>query len=127
VHFGLGLNLGAEPLHDHLVNLSKVEAATSSNPAFHGVARCLTDLSSNSAFVAVEAVVNHSKHRGLIEPRLSVEPSGSTKPYEMDFGAFTYRSVAYAEQEVTKVLAPAYEAASKAVVDTGNAVNAVLA
>jgi hypothetical protein len=126
VYFALALNLGSKPLREQDVSFVSVRAVLASVPTRIGVLRSLNVLASEASFAAVEAIVNHSKHRGIVEPRMSIEPPSSGAPYAFEFGAFTYRNVPYAEREIEKVLAPAYEAASKAVVDTGVELNAVL-
>lgn len=125
-YFAMGINLGPKALQEDKINLSSVEGLALSDPKFNDVGRKLQILRNDHGFIGIAALVNHSKHRGLIEPRLSVEPNDTT-PYVMEFGAFRYRTKDYAERGVQDVLGPGYDAASKAVVDTGNAINAALA
>lgn len=126
VYFALALNLERKPLREQDVSFVSVRLALALAPKLAGVLRPLDALESEASFTAVEAIVNHSKHRGIVEPRLSIEPPNAVAPYAFEFGAFTYRNVQYAEREIEQVLAPAYEAASKAVVSTGIELNAVL-
>ncbi len=80
----------------------------------------------NLSFAMLNALVNHTKHRGAIEPQLSIMPSHRAAPYAMEFGPFAYDDVKYPQCELEDVLAPSYEAASHAIVATGNAINLVL-
>ena len=126
VYYGLGLNLQPRVLRERDVSLSNVHQKVSGNLLFAEVAGSLAALASDDSYKSLDAVVNHSKHRGLVGQTLSVEPTGSNEPYALEFGAFSYRDIAYAGSEVQNILAPAYEMVSRAVVATGNALNRAL-
>ena len=127
VYYSLGLNSSPTELLEQVVSVDTVlEALATLSPARSAVAAPLASLRTDPAFVLVAAIVNHSKHRGFPESRLSIEPAHTEAPYAMEFGAFAYKKQQYAEREIAEALAPGYEAASRAVVDTGNAINHVL-
>ncbi len=127
VYFALGLNLGHSPLKGRDVTLYKVIKALSVNPASYvAVTSVLEKLVTDTAFTALEAAVNHGKHRGVPDPVLALAAPGSPSLYSMEFGAFVYGDFHHPQREMTELLAPAFAAVSRAVVDTGNAINAVL-
>lgn len=127
VYFALGMNLGSIALREHDVTIHRVTAELEENmPHCSDVANALNTLMMEPAFVAVEAFVNVAKHRGFSETRLNIDPPERDSPYILELGAFAYRKVPYPEREIEDVLAPAYAAASEAVVEIGNAINAAL-
>ena len=127
VVFSLGLNLGAKALRENEINIHKVaDVLAAKDQNFVPLLSCLKALIDDPAFKAIEAFVNVTKHRGYPETRINVGPHEDGTPYVFEFGAFEYRAVTYQERDIEKVLFPAYEAASKAVVSSGNAINAAL-
>lgn len=124
VYFALGKNLGPKPLKEYDINVHSVIAALAAQAPTHMEIKCkLETLIKESSFVVLNDIVKSSKHRGIVEPRLSIEPSGRDVPYIMEFGAVAGQP----EREFEEVLAPAYEAVSRIVIDTGNAINSALA
>lgn len=127
VYFAMGMNLGARALRERDVTILRVIAELEANqPRYADVAKTLKTFLAEPSFIAVEAFVNVAKHRGYSETRLNIDPPGRASPYILEFGAFAYRDVAHPEREIEEVLAPAYAATSRAVVETGDAINLVL-
>jgi len=125
VYFSLGMNLDARPLSARAVSLASVRERLSNQSQFSKIYQGLSDLAVDKSFVALDAVVNHGKHRGIVEPRLSIDLQGASKPYAFEFGAFVY-DAPYAEKEVEELLSPAYLCVSTMVIRTGIALNEVL-
>jgi hypothetical protein len=126
VYFASGLNLSIKAIPEQNIRLSTVMSALDSDPSFKEVCERLHVLSSHPQFEVVNAIVNHSKHRGIVETALHVDPFNANDPYELHFESFWYKGRTHVEQEVGKVLEPAYEAISQAVVEVGNAINQAL-
>jgi hypothetical protein len=126
VYFAVGINLRAKSLAEDGISLNAVADKLLLEPEFSEVAVCLDKLRGNNQFKTVMAIVNHSKHRGLIEPNIIVDHTSTTVPYALQFESFIYRNKLYAEKEIGSVLTPAFEAVSVAVVDSGNALNRAL-
>lgn len=127
VHFALGLNFGPLALKERDISIHSVAAVLAARaPKYAEVEHSLRTFLAESSFATVSAIVNVTKHRGFVESRLSIEPPDHQGPYAIEFGAFAYRGEKYPEREIEEVLAPAYAVASRAVVDTGNAINLVL-
>lgn len=127
VYFALGVNLGTNALQERDVTIHRVISTLDAHvPNSAEVTHSLCTLLGDPSFQAVDAFVNVTKHRGFAATRLNVDPPDSTAPYTLEFGAFAYRDVPRPEREIEDVLAPAYSAASRAVVETGNAVNVLL-
>ncbi|QLQ02290.1 MAG: hypothetical protein HZY77_04945 [Thiobacillus sp.] len=127
VYFALGQNLGPKPLKECDVSVrSIVTVLAASTPKHIEIEHILRGVADQPSFAALNAIVNHGKHRGIVEPCLAIEPVGRDTPYAMEFGAITYGGRNYPEREIEEVIAPAYEVASHAVVDIGNAINRAL-
>lgn len=87
----------------------------------------LAQFTSTPSFKHVEALSNHSKHRGLIKPLLNEDWTGvRERPYELRFASFIYDGFPFPEAEITSVIGPAYQAASTAVVVVGSEMNLLL-
>jgi len=127
-YFALGINLTARKLADREVTMQRVTDTLASEPAYAAIVQALRALAADASFVRIGAITNVAKHRGTVEPRLSIEPADSDAPYVMEYGPFQYGKggAKYPARELKDTLAPAYEAASRAVVDTGIAINEVL-
>lgn len=128
IYFALGLNL-PRPWREQdisfknlIVELKKPDRFPES---YGAVLSELEKLLGAEEFKTIDAFVNHNKHRGIPEPVLAVEPD-ENRLYAVKHGDFIYRSSPYPSKEIEALLAPAYKAVSRAVVDTGNSVNAAL-
>ena len=126
-YFALGINLKEHSLPEHQVTLdSVIKVVTLHDASAACVVASLARLREEPAFQVVEAFVNVAKHRGFQETRIGVEPPDDHALYQLEFGAFAYRDKKHPDQSIKGVLQPSYEAASRAVVDCGNAINALL-
>lgn len=127
VYYALGLNLSPQHLSDRNISARTVrELLRKLVGPYTPVLNCIEVLLQNAPFQRINALVNYTKHRGAVEPNLWVEPIDNGAPYVMKFGAFAYDNFSHPQREIEELIAPAYEAASHAVVDTGNAINCVL-
>jgi len=109
------------------VTAAVMQPLLAANPQHQVIADAFARLTSSPAFIHISALSNHSKHRGLIKPLLNEDWTGiREKAHEVRFASFSYDQTLYPEAEIARVLAPAYEAASIAVVTVGNEINALL-
>lgn len=128
VYYGIGGNLSPNPLAEGRISLGSVVVRLQERgPSCLEIEQALATLRADPGFDHIDAIVNYGKHRGLPDPRLQIGPEGSDSPYAMEFGGFEFRSKRHADTEFEAVLAPAYAATSRAVVDTGRAINRFLA
>jgi len=127
VYYALGLNLGLKQLPERDVTIHRIIDVLASDSSTYGsVAQPLRMLIGDASFSRIGAITNVAKHRGFVESQLSIEPAGRDVPYAMEYGAFRYGNDLHPAREIKETLAPAYEAASRAVVDTGIAINELL-
>jgi hypothetical protein len=120
-------------LRSDAVPLSKLHATTvrdrlKSEPKHAPIATVIDTFLSDRNYQHVAALANRSKHRALVRPTLSEDWSGQRpERHEIRFAAFRTAARRFPEVEVSTLLAPAYELASRSVVDTGNGLLAALA
>jgi hypothetical protein len=72
----------------------------------------------------VAALSNMAKHRGIVRPSLNEDWTGTRKErHEIRFSAFEYSGKLFNETNISNVLSPAFERASRSTVDTGAEIN----
>ena len=126
-YLGLGLNLGANSLRERDISAKTViDVLRREFSPGYGAALHIEQLIADPAFNTVAALVNVAKHRGFTESMINIDPHDRDERYQFEFGPFRYDGVSYAEREIEDVLAPAYAAASLAVVSTGIAIHGQL-
>lgn len=81
----------------------------------------LDSLKANEAFQDVAHVVNQTKHRGGPKATLAIQPAEG-KAFEMRFSDY-FREVHRPAMEYEELLAPAFLAVNRTVVDVGIAMN----
>lgn len=127
VYFALGLNTGESKLRERDVSLSSVARLLKQNPAFVKLVTIFDGILSDPEFVYLTALVNHSKHRSIVDPVLSVDPPVEGQPpYVLLFEAFTYDETPHPQHNIQSVLESTYDWLSQEIVECGNALNLVL-
>jgi hypothetical protein len=122
---GFGLRQGA--LRDRDISASKIQPELRKTPGHEAIADILNTLLNDSSFKHVSALANHSKHQGLIKPMLIEDWTGEREQrHELRFAAFQHDERTFPERGLTSLLEPAYNLASRTVVDVGNQINAIL-
>ena len=125
--YACGLNLNTPPLADRKITLRAVEEALAANPIYVRVGGALTELRKNPDFLYLSALVNHSKHRSIVAPRLHVDATGvSGQHYSLRFAAFQYDGKLHDARDVEAFLEPFYSWFSFHIVKCGNTLNAAL-
>ena len=125
VYFSLALNrqLGAPDGRD--VSLETVRKFLGWTGQYKVIHYQLKALANAPELRPVAKIANHTKHHGLVESVIRVEPSEGSSPYSFEFGAFP--GLGEADREIEALIGPAYLRTSEAVVRTGTAINAALA
>jgi hypothetical protein len=127
VCYALALNLGERPLGERSVTVKNVMDRLSYVPPLLSMHDVFKDIRANKEFVYLSALVNHSKHRSIVEPVLSVgfldDPG---PPYTIKFSRFTYDGITYDKRNVDEVLEPVYSWLSFQIAACGAPLNAAL-
>ena len=109
------------------VTAATMQPHFAANPQHQVIAGALARLMVSPEFMHISALSNHSKHRGLIKPLFNEDWTGiRERAHEVRFASFSFDQTLYPEAEISRVLAPAYETASTAIVTVGNEINALL-
>jgi len=125
IYFSLGFNLLPQPLPPEKVSaftvmdlLKKTVAHRQSRDILR--AFCADD----PAFRHVAALANIAKHRSVASARLNEDSTGAREDrHEIHFAAFAYEGRSFPNAKLLTVLVPAFEAASRCVVDSGIEIN----
>lgn len=123
-YYALGLNLRPEALAERSISIKSVIDLLNKLDEFSDISSELTKIISYPDFIYLEALVNHSKHRSIIEPSLDVDATDNEiKTYEVAFPVFSYNKVDYSRRKVEDFLQPFYSWLSFRTVDVGIAIN----
>jgi hypothetical protein len=122
VYFAAGMNLGERAMREEDVTLRSVtQQLVVPCPS---LAAMLTDIQQHADFVYLSALVNHCKHRSIIDSVLFVSDAAQGRPpYTLQFDAFTYRGTCYLRREITPYLEEAYSWLARTIDDCGAELN----
>jgi hypothetical protein len=127
VYFALCMNIGQSKLKEQDVSLSTVIRLLKQDQVFVELTTILDGILRHPEFIYLNALVDHSKHRSIIDTVLSVDPPAEGRPpYTLLFEAFTYRDKLYPQREIQPFIEPVYAWLSHEVVICGNALNRIL-
>lgn len=125
----MSLNLSAKSKavaeHDITFRLTLDRLATDSKNST--IESMLRGLMADAGFKHVNALSNKAKHSSIVQPVLNEDFTGlRDKRLEVQFQEFERRGVRYPQGSIADVLGPAYNLASKTVVDVGKEMIKVL-
>lgn len=127
VAYACGLNLGPAAIAERRISLGAVATALNNRAGFGNVASILLNVKSHPDFEYLAALVNHSKHRSIVEPRLHVDATAKEHtPYALRFRGFNYDGRLFERRDVESLLEPLYSWLSYRIVDCGNELNLTL-
>ena len=127
VYYALGLNLTKDGLSESAITANAVIDRTTAAPDYREVGSFLSTLVHGGQFAHVAALANHGKHRSIIRPSVSEDMTGEAPVrHTLKFAEFMYKKHKYPEVDARTFIQQEYDRASVLVVDTGNALNAVL-
>lgn len=120
------LKLGS-PIDPRSITGSFVSKALTKDPKYGAVLKASNVLRKGGNFVHLDALVNHAKHRSIINVPFSVDASGEDpNPYRFEFEAFSFGSVDYDRTEVLPFVGTEGDRCFAQILVAGNAVNDVL-
>lgn len=127
MYYALGLNLQAEALRERDISTFNVKRLLDAHDEHQTFATALAALSDDDTFRHVAALANRAKHRSLVKPLLNEDLTGErSNRHEIRIAAFDYNGRSFSESPLQATLEPAYELASRLVVDAGRRMNAYL-
>jgi len=118
VYHGLGHSLDVSPLPDRDISAASVLNRLRHVPAHAAIAEVMSRMCRDSCYKNVAALANKSKHQSIVKPVLNEDFTGSrAQRHEFRFSAFQYGGMDFPEATLASVLDPAYELASRTIVD----------
>ncbi len=127
LYFSLGLNRTSTALRSRDVNVATVLKLLKTDSLFSGLHGLLEGLVLGGSFKHLAALANQAKHRSIVFPTLSEDWTGEREErHAVVFPSFAYEGVVYPQVAVRDLLEPEYERSSRAVVETGQVLNALL-
>ncbi len=126
-YFALGLNLLPTPLTEREITFGKVQAILKRHPQYASIAKLSESIRKGGRFPYLEALVNHSKHRYVVRATMRADATGKdAEPYFLAFSDFSFDGQYYGSERVREFLEDEYSRSMLALIDAGNAINAVL-
>lgn len=130
LYYSLALNLSnstkIEPKKISLYSV-KIKLLDSSIPNKQELLKLLDELTLNDDFDFLRALVNHSKHRYTITPKLTYNMQKSNDDiYELKFENFTYDKKTYPAKNVNEFINSEYNRQSILMISIGNNINSIV-
>lgn len=125
----MSLNLGAKgkAVDEHEITYQLTLDRLAPDPENATIVSLMKALKADAGFKHVDALSNKAKHSSIVRPVLSEDFTGSRdERVEVQFQDFERKGVTYPGASIADVLGPAYNLASKTMVDVGNELIQVL-
>lgn len=127
LYYALAINLSPKPLAPRVISASSVIRKIQGNAEFAQVHTLFQRLYAGGNFAHLAALVNHSKHRSVVQPSLNEDQTGlAPQRHRLKLPRFVYEGAEYPEVSIKDFLEPEYDRCSVLVIDIGNSLNAVL-
>ena len=127
IAYSLGFNQGDNGLQDSKIGIDSVLQRLESDVLCHEIHRALRGIHTNSEFIYLADIVNHSKHRSVIAVDFHFDATGEASAlYELRVPAFSFKSRRYQQRDVASLLEPLYAWLSPEIVQCGHALNTTL-
>jgi hypothetical protein len=128
IYFALGMNLGKHRLDEVEINMWRVLDRLHEGIDTAPLARLAKDHCAGDDYKHLSAMVNHSKHRSIVNVMYSVSTVESAgRDHGFKFQPFKYRGKVYPERWLGDFLEPEYDRLSQCRVRLGVELNAVVA
>lgn len=121
IYYSFNLKKATKEREIYLTNVLKWLKADNS---YLPVVDLLNNLTINDNYTYLNAVVNHSKHRSIIEPCFNVNLQKTGKDMqEMKFIPFSYNNISYPTQNAFSFLESEFNRESQLIIEIGNEIN----
>lgn len=127
IFFGLGLNLEeGSQLKQHEISLKRVYSIVKSG-AYREIDSLLEELIEDEEYKYLSAIVNHSKHRSIIEPYININLRKlKGEAHEMWFREFEYGGKPFDKRLVFSFLEPELDRQRLQILKIGNQLNTIV-
>lgn len=127
VYYALGMNHSDNAMRKANISATTVLKKLDGSAELSIVHRLLTELASGGSADHLAALSNYSKHRSIIRTAITEDWTGKEpERHRLTLGGFSYKGKPFPDTRVTNFLTDEHDRIARLIVDTGNAVNAVL-
>jgi hypothetical protein len=134
LYYALAINLLPKPLKpantkrsEPLIYAKSVLGQIQDNLELAQVHALFLSLCTGGNFTHLAALVNHSKHRSVVQTSLNEDRMGlASQRYTLKIPRFDHKDTPYPEVSIKDFIEPEYDRCSVLVIEIGNALNAVL-
>lgn len=133
LYYALAINLSPNPLGPRDIKAASVLDQLKDKPELHQIHELFRSLCYDGNFAHLAALVNHSKHRSVVQPFLNEDRTGlASQCHTLKIPSFVRedktpaKNTTYPEVSIKDFLEPEYDRCSILVIDIGNSLNAVL-
>lgn len=127
VYYSLGMNHSDNALREANISATTVLEKLGGSAELSIVHRLLTELACGGNADHLAALSNYSKHRSIIRTAMTEDWTGEEpERHRLTLGGFSYKGKSFPDARVKDFLTDEHDRIARLIVDTGNAVNAVL-
>lgn len=128
VFMSLNLSAQGKAVAEHEVTHQLTLDRLVLDPKNATIVSLMTTLKADASFKHVDALCNKAKHSSIVRPVLSEDFTGTRdERVEVQFQEFERKGTSYPAGSIGDVLRPAYDLASRTMIDVGNELTRVLA
>jgi hypothetical protein len=127
VYYSLGMNRSDNSLREANISVTTILDQLSGSAELSIVHRLLTELAWGGSADHLAALSNYSKHRSIIRTAMTEDWTGEEpERHRLTLGGFSYKGKSFPDARVKDFLTDEHDRIARLIVDTGNAVHAVL-
>lgn len=127
IYYTLAMNRSENALRETNVSATTVLKKLGESAELSIVYQCMTELTSGGRADHLAALSNYSKHRSIIRTAMTEDWTGEElERHRLTLGGFSYKGRSFPEARVNDFATDEHDRIARLIVDTGNAVHAVL-
>lgn len=128
IYYSLGLNLSQrEKINIDYFSIQKLLKFLVEENSYPHLSSLIKELIENNEYKYLADVVNHSKHRSIIEPFFNVNLQKSQgEHHEFKFRGFNYKGTTHAPRLVFEFMEPEFDRQSQLIISIGNEANKIV-
>lgn len=127
VYYSLGMNRSDTALREANISATTILEKLGGHAELSIVHRLLTELACGGSADHLAALSNYSKHRSIIRTAMTEDWTGEEpERHRLTLGGFSYKGKSFPDARVKDFLTNEHDRIARLIVDTGNAVHAVL-
>nr|WP_324257912.1 hypothetical protein [Cellvibrio fontiphilus] len=128
IYYSLGLNFSHQSkINIDYLTIHKLPKVLEEENTYHHLSSLIRELIENSEYKYLADVVNHSKHRSIIEPFFNVNLKKSEgEHHEIKFRGFNFKGATHMPRLVFEFMEPEFDRQSQLIIIIGNEINKIV-